>query len=228
MRRRGLMLVLSSPSGAGKSTLTRNLVERAQIGALSVSVTTRPRRPPRSRACITFHRRCDEFEAMRDRGDLLEWAEVHGNFYGTPREPVEQALAAGRDMLFDIDWQGTRQVDEKMRGRHRHHLHPAAVDGGTEGAAGAPRRGSAGDDRQAPGQRPRRDRALERIRLRARQRRPRPRLRRAEGDPRGRAPEARAPRRPVRLRRKASREGGSAQTPSPGRASRFTHCVAGP
>ncbi|WP_144293033.1 guanylate kinase [Rhodoligotrophos appendicifer] len=117
--RRGLMLVLSSPSGAGKSTLTRRLNEEEQsLGRafhLSVSVTTRARRPSeidhRDYHFITRPR----FESMRERGELLEWAEVHGNFYGTPREPVEQALARGQDVLFDIDWQGTLQLYESMR-----------------------------------------------------------------------------------------------------------------
>ncbi len=113
--RRGIMLVVSSPSGAGKTTLTRNLLEQEENVSLSVSVTTRPRRPSEIDH-VHYHfvsRR--RFEAMREGGELLEWAEVHGNYYATPREPVEQALSEGRDMLFDIDWQGTRQLLEKMR-----------------------------------------------------------------------------------------------------------------
>ncbi|HZT27134.1 MAG TPA: guanylate kinase [Pseudolabrys sp.] len=118
--RRGIMLVLSSPSGAGKTTLTRNLLEQENIDdpgklELSISVTTRERRGSEIDG-VHYHfvtRR--RFEAMRDGGELLEYAEVHGNFYGTPREPVDRALAAGRDVLFDIDWQGTRQLLEKMR-----------------------------------------------------------------------------------------------------------------
>jgi guanylate kinase len=111
--RRGLVLILSSPSGAGKTTLTRNIV-REHEALLSVSVTTRPRRP--SEIDGVHYRFIDkeDFLAMRDRGDLLEWAEVHSNYYGTPRRPVEQALAAGDDMIFDIDWQGTRQVVKAM------------------------------------------------------------------------------------------------------------------
>jgi guanylate kinase len=111
--RRGLVLILSSPSGAGKTTLTRNIV-REHEALLSVSVTTRPRRP--SEIDGVHYRFIDkeDFLAMRDRGDLLEWAEVHSNYYGTPRRPVEQALAAGADMIFDIDWQGTRQVVKAM------------------------------------------------------------------------------------------------------------------
>ena len=118
--RRGIMLVLSSPSGAGKTTLTRNLLERENIDhpgklTLSVSATTRAKRPSEIEGTHYFFVSKPRFEAMRDHGELLEWAEVHGNYYGTPREAVEKALADGRDVLFDIDWQGTRQLMEKMR-----------------------------------------------------------------------------------------------------------------
>jgi guanylate kinase len=111
--RRGLIFILSSPSGAGKTTLTRSLVED-RAGELSISVTTRQKRPSEIEGRHYHFIDVDEFNAMRERGDLLEWAEVHGNFYGTPRKPVERALAAGRDMIFDIDYQGTRQVREKL------------------------------------------------------------------------------------------------------------------
>lgn len=118
--RRGIMLVLSSPSGAGKTTLSRNLLEQENIDdpgklELSVSATTRPRRPSEIEGVHYRFLSRRQFEAMRERGELLEWAEVHGNFYGTPRDPVEKALAQGRDVLFDIDWQGTRQMLDKMR-----------------------------------------------------------------------------------------------------------------
>jgi guanylate kinase len=113
--RRGLMLILSSPSGAGKTTLTRMLLQADKLDlTLSISVTTRPRRHSEADG-IHYHfisRRA--FEVMRDSGDLLEWAEVHGNFYGTPRAPVEAVLAQGRDVLFDIDYQGTQQVREAV------------------------------------------------------------------------------------------------------------------
>jgi guanylate kinase len=116
-KRRGLMLILSSPSGAGKTTLTRMLLQTPELDlTLSLSVTTRPRR---SSEVDGIHYRFigkKQFEALRDGGDLFEWAEVHGNFYGTPREPAEQILRQGRDMLFDIDYQGTRQVKEKCAG----------------------------------------------------------------------------------------------------------------
>ena len=113
--RRGMILILSSPSGAGKTTLTRMLMQDQELDlTLSVSVTTRPRRS--SEVDGIHYRFIDrrEFERMRKAGDLLEWAEVHGNGYGTPREPVEKVLAQGRDMLFDVDWQGAQQVRERL------------------------------------------------------------------------------------------------------------------
>ncbi len=115
-RRRGLMLILSSPSGAGKSTLTRALKEdNRQDLLLSISVTTREKRPSEvNNVHYTFISEAD-FGVMRDRGELIEWAEVHGNFYGTPLKPIEAALAAGQDVLFDIDYQGTRQIVQRMR-----------------------------------------------------------------------------------------------------------------
>ncbi|MHA6642062.1 guanylate kinase [Mesorhizobium sp. A623] len=116
IRRRGLMLVLSSPSGAGKSTIARNLIESDQSFELSVSVTTRPRRGSEIDGMHYHFRTPREFEMLRDNDELLEWAEVHGNFYATPREAAEKAMAEGRDMLFDIDWQGAKQLKEKMRG----------------------------------------------------------------------------------------------------------------
>ncbi len=113
--RRGIMLVLSSPSGAGKTTLTRNLLDQEENVALSISVTTRARRGSEIDGVHYRFMSKREFEGLRDSNELLEWAEVHGNYYGTPREPVEQSLLAGRDVLFDIDWQGTQQLYEKMR-----------------------------------------------------------------------------------------------------------------
>ena len=113
--RRGIMLVVSSPSGAGKTTLTRNLLAQEKNISLSISVTTRARRPSEIDRVHYHFIGMKEFEALRDSGGLLEWAEVHGNCYGTPRAPVEAALAAGQDMLFDIDWQGTRQLYQTMR-----------------------------------------------------------------------------------------------------------------
>jgi guanylate kinase len=112
--RRGLMLVISSPSGAGKGTLSRLLTREDPDLNLSVSVTTRGRRPSEVDGVHYHFIDRDEFIGMRDTGQLLEWAEVHGNLYGTPRKPVEAHLAAGRDVLFDIDWQGAEQLREKM------------------------------------------------------------------------------------------------------------------
>ena len=115
IKRRGLMLVLSSPSGAGKTTISRNLIE-SNIGfEMSVSVTTRPRRGSEIDGVHYHFRTRREFEILRDNGELIEWAEVHGNFYATPRAPAERAMAEGRDMLFDIDWQGAKQLKEQMR-----------------------------------------------------------------------------------------------------------------
>ena len=112
--RRGLMLVISSPSGAGKSTIARTLLEKDRQIGISVSVTTRERRQSEIEGVHYHFVSKREFERLRDSDSLLEWAEVHGNFYGTPREPVEVAMSEGRDMLFDIDWQGAQQLQEKM------------------------------------------------------------------------------------------------------------------
>jgi guanylate kinase len=114
--RRGLMLVLSSPSGAGKTTLSRMLLEHDRSVELSVSVTTRARRANEKDGRDYHFIDKARFTHMVEAGELLEWAEVFGNLYGTPRAPVEASLAAGRDVLFDIDWQGTQQLREKARG----------------------------------------------------------------------------------------------------------------
>ena len=114
--RRGLLLVMSSPSGAGKSTLSRRLLASDRNITMSVSVTTRPPRPGEVNGRDYHFISKEEFARLRDGGQLLEHAEVFGNFYGTPRAPVEEALAKGRDVLFDIDWQGTQQLAEAMEG----------------------------------------------------------------------------------------------------------------
>jgi guanylate kinase len=111
--RRGLMLVLSSPSGAGKTTLSRKLLEADPAVALSVSVTTRKQRPGEVDGRDYHFIDASRFEAMVTHGELLEWAQVFGHRYGTPRAPVEVALASGHDVLFDIDWQGTQQLRDK-------------------------------------------------------------------------------------------------------------------
>ncbi|MDP4594245.1 MAG: guanylate kinase, partial [Beijerinckiaceae bacterium] len=116
IRRRGFMLILSSPSGAGKSTLTKHLLNDDALDIdLSISVTTRPRRSSEVDGTHYYFKTRQEFEKMRSSNDLLEWAEVHGNFYGTPRGAVEKVLASGRDMIFDIDYQGTQQVLQRAR-----------------------------------------------------------------------------------------------------------------
>ncbi len=112
-RRRGLLFVLSSPSGAGKTTLSRRLIAEDPLIAMSVSVTTRLPRPGEVEGRDYFFRDLSGFESMRDTNGLLEWANVHGNQYGTPAAPVREQLRLGRDVMFDIDWQGARQLYEK-------------------------------------------------------------------------------------------------------------------
>ena len=112
--RRGLLLLVSSPSGAGKTSLSRRLVADHLDLVLSISATTRPPRPGEEEGREYFFKSADEFEAMVAAGELLEWAGVHNQRYGTPKAPVEAALAAGKDVLFDIDWQGARSIAEKM------------------------------------------------------------------------------------------------------------------
>jgi guanylate kinase len=110
VERRGLMFVLSSPSGAGKTTLSRMLVAETPDLQMSVSATTRPMRPGEMEGRDYYFVDQNRFEAMVQSGDLLEWANVFDNSYGTPRLAVETALSSGKDILFDIDWQGTQQL----------------------------------------------------------------------------------------------------------------------
>lgn len=110
VERRGLMFVLSSPSGAGKTTLSRMLVAETPDLQMSVSATTRAMRPGEIEGRDYYFVDQPQFDAMVKAGELLEWARVFDNSYGTPRQPVEDALAAGKDVLFDIDWQGTQQL----------------------------------------------------------------------------------------------------------------------
>jgi guanylate kinase len=114
--RRGLLYILSSPSGAGKTTLARRLISSDPGIAMSVSVTTRKPRPGEVDGQDYFFVDHARFEAMRDKGELLEWARVFENFYGTPKAAVTKAIEAGQDVLFDIDWQGAQQLTEKMAG----------------------------------------------------------------------------------------------------------------
>ncbi|WP_254472703.1 guanylate kinase [Bartonella sp. B1098] len=112
-QRRGFLFILSSPSGAGKSTISRLLLKDQQL-ELSVSVTTRKKRPSEVDGLHYHFISKEEFEYKRDRDEFIEWAEVHGNYYGTLRETIENALSSGHDMLFDIDYQGTKQMQKKM------------------------------------------------------------------------------------------------------------------
>ncbi|HEY5607960.1 MAG TPA: guanylate kinase [Alphaproteobacteria bacterium] len=109
------MLVLSSPSGAGKTTISRELLAQEPDITLSVSCTTRPKRPGEVSGRDYHFIALDDFDLMRNRQEFLEYAKVFGHYYGTPRAPVETALAQGRDVLFDIDWQGTQQVRQSAR-----------------------------------------------------------------------------------------------------------------
>lgn len=106
------MFILSSPSGAGKTTLAERLLANDNQLTLSVSATTRPRRPGETHGKDYYFVSQEEFFRMRDNGEFLEWANVFGHYYGTPRSLVEETLRQGRDVLFDIDWQGAQQLDE--------------------------------------------------------------------------------------------------------------------
>ncbi len=112
LKRRGLMYVLSSPSGAGKTTITRALLKQNNDMEVSVSATTRPRRSGEVQAQDYFFTDIPDFNTMVDNGDMLEHAKVFGHYYGTPRELVEKSLDIGKDVIFDIDWQGTQQLRE--------------------------------------------------------------------------------------------------------------------
>ena len=112
IRRRGLMLVLSSPSGAGKTTISRTLLEREDNLAMSVSVTTRDKREEEVAGGDYHFIDKSEFNLMVNRKELLEYAKVFDNYYGTPRAPVEEELAKGHDVLFDVDWQGAQQLEQ--------------------------------------------------------------------------------------------------------------------
>lgn len=118
MERSGLLVILSSPSGAGKSTLARRLMSWDDSLRFSVSATTRPPRPGEVEGDHYYFRDRDGFRALVQAGQMLEHAEVFGNLYGTPRDPVEQAMLAGRDTLFDVDWQGGQQIRASVLGAH--------------------------------------------------------------------------------------------------------------
>ena len=115
LKRRGLMLVLSSPSGVGKTTISRQLLARDQNLTMSVSATTRPMRPGEKDGVDYYFVEPTEFNLMINRRELLEYAKVFGNYYGTPTGAVEKALSIGKDVIFDIDWQGSQQIAERAR-----------------------------------------------------------------------------------------------------------------
>ncbi|MGP9790011.1 guanylate kinase [Roseinatronobacter sp. NSM] len=117
MKRRGLLIILSSPSGAGKSTLAKRLMAWDPSIRFSVSATTRAPRPGEVHGREYYFRTREDFTAMIAAGEMLEHAEVFGNFYGSPKGPVEQAMDEGRDTLFDIDWQGGQQVRNSTLGK---------------------------------------------------------------------------------------------------------------
>ena len=114
LKRRGLMFVLSSPSGAGKTTIARKLLREDEDIAMSVSVTTRPPRPGETDGKDYHFTDRADFEAKVEEGEFLEWAEVFGNLYGTPKAAIKAGLKDGQDFLFDIDWQGTQQLYQRM------------------------------------------------------------------------------------------------------------------
>jgi guanylate kinase len=116
--RRGLLIILSSPSGAGKSTLAARLRAWDSTLNFSVSATTRAPRPGEEHGREYYFHSREEFQDMVAKGDMLEHAEVFGNYYGSPKGPVEEAIKAGRDVLFDIDWQGGQQVRASALGKH--------------------------------------------------------------------------------------------------------------
>ncbi len=143
--RRGIMLVLSSPSGAGKTTIARRLCDEEPGIAMSVSHTTRKKRKGETEGKDYHFVDREAFTRMRDQGAFLEWAVVFDNYYGTTRKPVEQALAAGRDVLFDVDWQGRRELRDKAGDDVVDRVYSAAVGFRPRGAPQCTRRGSSGE-----------------------------------------------------------------------------------
>lgn len=201
-QRRGVMLVLASPSGAGKSSITRALFAQDPGIFLSVSVTTRARRTDEIEGTHYYFRDVKTFERMRDNDELLEWARVHDNYYGTPRAQVEEQLSRGNDILFDIDYQGTLQLYEKCRDDMvTVFILPPSI---TELKSRLERRAQdfSRHHREAAEERPHRDGALRRVRLRPRQRRPRSLHPTRPLHPRRRAFETRTPERVGWLRQR--------------------------
>jgi guanylate kinase len=114
-KRRGIMLVIASPSGAGKSSITKNLLKNDENLTMSISLTTRPMRKGEVNGKDYHFKTVEEFKRMRDSGQVLEWAKVHDNYYATPKSEVDEMIENGRDVVFDIDYQGTQQLYEKCR-----------------------------------------------------------------------------------------------------------------
>ena len=205
IQRRGLMLVLSSPSGAGKTTLSRQLLDNDKQIQLSVSCTTRQKRPGERDGVDYRFVDTATFRGMIERKEFLEYAEVFANYYGTPKAPVDEALAAGRDVLFDIDWQGTQQLRDKGRADlvTVFILPPSTRD--LEKRLLTRAQDPKDDRGPAHGQGRRRDEPLGRVRLRRGQQRHRHQPDQPQGDPDGRAAEARASGRHVGVRQRAAR-----------------------
>jgi guanylate kinase len=116
LERRGLMLILSSPSGAGKTSISRALLASEANLTMSISLTTRPPRPGEIDGQDYYFVSHDAFNDMISEGNFLEYAKVFDNYYGTPKDPVKTALSLGKDILFDIDWQGTQQISQQSQG----------------------------------------------------------------------------------------------------------------
>ena len=182
--RRGLMLVLSSPSGAGKTTLSRKLLD-AEAQHRAVDLGDDARRGGAARSNGRHYHFIDrkQFDQMVKTGELLEYAEVFGNFYGTPREPVEKALKQGRDVLFDIDWQGTQQLRERAPRRSGQRVSCCRRRAANWRGGCTPARRTTEGDPRPHGEGRRRDEPLGRIRLCRGQPRSRPRVRRRARDP---------------------------------------------
>ena len=224
--RRGLMLVLSSPSGAGKTTISRRLLDEDPNLVLSISATTRPKRPAEVEGKDYLFVTAEHFGEMVEAGAFLEHATVFGNAYGTPRAPVDAHLGAGRDVLFDIDWQGTQQVAEKaLNDLVRVFILPPSteeLERRLEEPGPGQRRGGARPHGQGGG----RDEPLRGIRLHRGQPGRRCLGRPGAEDPRRRALAPAPPDRPARLRRRPAKSRANPRDPraSPGRAGRRRRC----
>ena len=205
IRRRGLMLVLSSPSGAGKTSIAHGLLELEPELTLSVSVTTRPRRPgERRRRRLSLHRPRERYDAMVREGELLEHAEVYDHGYGTPRARGRGGAVGGARRAVRHRLAG-HPAAARARGRYGHRVHPAALDRRAGAPSARPAPGQRDGGPQTPVQGRGRRHPLGRVRLRGDQQRPRPERAERARDPGGRAPEAPASARSRRLRQPVPR-----------------------